>query len=97
MSSTATTTEHVGHEPTQQLVLLAVPEGAAGLATSSAPARFRLSAETRRRGLEHVAEIRRQLAESRERRDGERRHLTARAADTSAAGTDVGAVPPHAA
>ena len=91
MSSTATTTEPTSPERSQQLVLLAVPEGSTRLAPSSAPARFRLSTETRRRGLEHVAEIRRQLAESRERRDGERRHLPARD------GADLRPVPPHAA
>ena len=33
------------------------------LPSSDVPVRFRLDAETRRRGLQHVAEIRRQLAE----------------------------------
>jgi hypothetical protein len=46
----------------EQLTLLTVPAADARLRPSAAHARFRLSAATRRRGLEHVAEIRRQLA-----------------------------------
>ena len=41
-------------ETPQQLSLLAAPD---------VPVRFRLDAETRRRGIAHIAEIRQQLAE----------------------------------
>jgi multidrug resistance efflux pump len=40
-----------------------LPKQRAQLPTSDLPVRFRLDAATRRRGLRHVAEIRRQLAE----------------------------------
>ena len=39
------------------------------LPSSAAPVQFRLDAETRRRGLRHIAEIRRQMAERRTARD----------------------------
>lgn len=56
------------HDTPQQLTLLP---------SSDVPLRFRLDAETRRRGMRHVAEIRRQLAERQAtRRDVE--HLAAR-------------------
>lgn len=42
------------HDIPQQLTLLP---------SSDLPIRFRLDAETRRRGIRHIAEIRRQLAE----------------------------------
>jgi hypothetical protein len=42
------------HDLPQQLTLLP---------SSDVPVQFRLDAETRRRGLRHIAEIRRQLAE----------------------------------
>jgi hypothetical protein len=42
------------HDLPQQLTLLP---------SSDVPVRFRLDAETRRRGIRHIAEIRRQLAE----------------------------------
>ena len=45
----------------EQLTLLDTAE-VSRLKTSNAHARFRLSAATRRRGLQHVAEIRQQLA-----------------------------------
>ncbi len=54
-------------DPTGQLRLLAPASDE--LAESSAHARFRLSATTRRRGLRHVAEIRAQLAEAKQRND----------------------------
>lgn len=40
-----------------------VPQQLSLLPSSSAPVRFRLDAATRQRGLQHVAEIRRMLAE----------------------------------
>lgn len=46
------------HDLPQQLTLLPT-----SMPASDAPLRFRLDAETRRRGLRHVAAIRRQLAE----------------------------------
>lgn len=42
------------HEAPRQLSLLP---------SSAAPVQFRLDADTRRRGLQHIAEIRRQMAE----------------------------------
>lgn len=42
------------HDTPQQLTLLP---------SSDVPLRFRLDAETRRRGIRHIAEIRQQLAE----------------------------------
>ncbi len=54
-------------DPTGQLRLLAPASD--DLAESSAHARFRLSERTRRRGLQHVAEIRAQLAEAKQRHD----------------------------
>lgn len=74
MSNTTIVTEHHDARSAQQLTLLQVP---GGLQPSSAHVRFRLSAATRTRGLAHVAEIRRQLAESQAQRDaphGERLH-----------------------
>jgi hypothetical protein len=49
MNTSASITDH----PVEQLTLLPV---------ASTPARFRLSKETRERGLRHVAEIRQMLA-----------------------------------
>lgn len=66
MKNTATDIERIESPGAQQLTLLTVPDE---LKPSSAHARFRLSAATRKRGLAHVAEIRRQLAESQEQRD----------------------------
>lgn len=42
------------HDTPQQLTLLP---------SSDVPVRFRIDAETRRRGIHHIAEIRRQLAD----------------------------------
>jgi hypothetical protein len=56
------------HDTPQQLTLLP---------SSDVPLRFRLDAETRRRGLRHVAEIRRQLEERQAARLGVE-HLTDR-------------------
>jgi hypothetical protein len=49
------------HDTPRQLTLLPDPV----LAPSDAPLQFRLDADTRQRGLRHVAEIRRQLDERR--------------------------------
>ncbi|WP_420450716.1 hypothetical protein [Ilumatobacter sp.] len=66
MNSTAVPTERTGAERAEQLLLLSIPDDAdRELRPSSAPARFRLSTDTRRRGLAHVAEIRRLLEASR--------------------------------
>jgi hypothetical protein len=56
MDTTTLPPEHdtSSEQPVQQLSLLPTPE---------VPLQFRLDAETRRRGLRHVAEIRRMLAE----------------------------------
>lgn len=51
----------------QQLTLLSESTTSTELAESSAPTQFRLSKTTRQRGLAHVAEIRRQLAEAQAR------------------------------
>jgi hypothetical protein len=67
MSNIVTHIERIDTPRAQQLTLLSVPELTSHEATfraSSAHARFQLSATARARGLEHVAEIRRQLAES---------------------------------
>ncbi len=47
------------------------------LPSSDVPVRFRLDAETRRRGIEHIAEIRRHLAERQAAR-GNVEHLPVR-------------------
>jgi len=71
MNNAATHTELIEAPEIEQLTLLAVPAAGAGtLKSSSAHVRFQLSATTRRRGLAHVAQIRRQLNESQARRDG---------------------------
>lgn len=62
--------ERIENPGAQQLALLTVP-AAPELKPSSAHARFQLSATTRKRGLAHVAEIRRQLAESQAQREAE--------------------------
>lgn len=49
------------HDTPQQLTLLP---------SSDVPLRFRLDAQTRRRGIRHIAEIRRQLAERQAARAG---------------------------
>ncbi len=70
--NTATDNERIEKSGATQLALLTVPEDRNGeLKASSAHARFRLSATTRRRGLAHVAEIRRQLADAQARREAE--------------------------
>lgn len=51
--ATMITSDH-DHTPAEQLSLLPNP---------ATPARFRLSKDTRERGLRHVAEIRRMLAD----------------------------------
>lgn len=50
------------HDTPQQLTLLP---------SSDVPLRFRLDAQTRRRGIRHIAEIRRQLAERQATRCGD--------------------------
>lgn len=73
MNNTVTHIERNENSGAQQLTLLTVPEPtAAELTPSSAHARFRLSTTTRESGLAHVAEIRRQLAESQAQRDAQR-------------------------
>lgn len=72
MKNTPTDIERIETSGAQQLTLLTVPHPTAGeLAPSSVHARFRLSTTTRKRGLAHIADIRRQLAESQARRDAE--------------------------
>lgn len=66
MISTATRNERTAP---QQLTLLTDSTKPTELAVSNAPVQFRLSKSTRQRGLAHVAEIRKQLAESRARRE----------------------------
>lgn len=65
MISTAERTEHIAP---QQLTLLSDTTPPRELTVSNAPVQFRLSKTTRQRGLAHVAEIRRQLAEAEARR-----------------------------
>lgn len=78
MKQSATDIERNETPGAQQLALLTVPE-TDRLKPSSAHARFRLSATTRKRGLAHVAEIRRQLAESQaQREDGNMSRLPPR-------------------
>jgi hypothetical protein len=73
MSNTVTDVERIENPGAQQLTLLTVSEsGNIELKPSSAHARFRLSRTTRERGLAHVAEIRRQLAESQAQREASR-------------------------
>lgn len=64
MIATATRNERTSP---QQLTLLSDSTGVRELSESSAPTQFRLSKTTRIRGLAHVAEIRRQLAEAQAR------------------------------
>lgn len=68
MNNTVTHIERNETPRAEQLTLLSVPKGA-DRTKSSVHARFRLSETTRMRGLSHVAEIRRQLAESQARSD----------------------------
>ncbi len=73
MNNAATNIERTETPGAQQLTLLSVPETTTeSLKPSPVHARFQLSMTTRRRGLAHVAEIRRQLAESQAQRDAER-------------------------
>jgi hypothetical protein len=71
MNNTATRNERIAP---QQLTLLsdstanATPRSRGALVASDAPAQFRLSKNTRERGLTHVAEIREQLAAAQARR-----------------------------
>ncbi|MGA9279287.1 hypothetical protein [Ilumatobacter sp.] len=70
MNNTVTPIERIETPGAQQLTLLTVPENpSTDLQPSSAHVRFQLSTTTRKRGLAHVAEIRRQLAESQEQRE----------------------------
>ena len=70
MKNEVTPEKHGDTTGVQQLALLTVPPTTAReLKPSSAHARFRLNQSTRSRGLAHVAQIRRQLAESQARRD----------------------------
>lgn len=71
MITTKTRTEHTAP---QQLTLLSDVAGPKELADSSVHARFRLSTTTRTRGLEHVAQIRRQLAETQARNNANQLH-----------------------
>lgn len=66
MISTATRNERTAP---QQLTLLSDSTTNKELHESNAPSQFRLSKTTRQRGLAHIAEIRRQLAESQARRE----------------------------
>ena len=68
MMGCMTTTTTSSDAPAEQLTLLPA---------ANVPARFLLSRETRERGLRHVAEIRRQLAERQAARDVVE-HLAAR-------------------
>ena len=68
MISTATRNERPAP---QQLTLLTDSAAGKELTVSNAPVQFRLSKTTRQRGLAHVAEIRRQLAEAQARRAAE--------------------------
>ena len=73
MSNTVTDIERNETPGAQQLTLLSAPEPTTTeLKSSAAHARFQLSKTTRERGLAHVAEIRRQLAESQAKRDARR-------------------------
>lgn len=73
MNNTVTHIERNETPGAQQLTLLTVPEPTSTeLKSSAAHARFQLSTTTRERGLAHVAEIRRQLAESQAQRDAQR-------------------------
>ncbi len=78
MNDTVTHTESDGTADAacaQQLTLLTVPESAGtALKNSSAHSRFQLSRTTRERGLAHIAEIRRQLAESKAERESAHTH-----------------------
>jgi hypothetical protein len=70
MNNTVTHIERIETPGAQQLTLLTVPENTTGdLKASTAHVRFQLSATTRKRGLAHVAEIRRRLAESQAERE----------------------------
>ena len=65
MSNTLTQVKRSETHGALQLTLLTVPKPThTELKTSAAHVRFRLSATTRKRGLAHVAAIRRQLAAS---------------------------------
>lgn len=57
------------HDTPQQLTLLP---------SSDVPIRFKLDADTRRRGIQHIAEIRRQIAERQAARATVERPLTRR-------------------
>jgi hypothetical protein len=75
MKNNVTHIERIEASRAQQLTLLSVPEStpnATPFKSSSAHARFQLSATARARGLEHVAEIRRQLAKSLESKESNR-------------------------
>ncbi len=71
MISTVTRNERTAP---QQLTLLTDSPSDRELAESNAPAQFRLSKTTRQRGLAHVAEIRRQLAEAQARQAAAQAH-----------------------
>ena len=84
MNSSVTHIERNSTPRAEQLTLLSVPEAnprlRKELKTSSAHARFLLSTSARARGLAHVAEIRRQLAEAQASREsGSSRKLPTRA------------------
>ncbi len=70
MENNVTHIERIETSGAQQLTLLSVPDTSpAQLQSSRALSRFHLSKATRQRGLAHVAEIRRQLAESQAQRE----------------------------
>lgn len=97
MKNSAADIRHIDSAPTavtaaEQLTLLSVPVDtrARQLPTTGAPtrsvhARFRLNQATRERGLQHVAEIRRQLDEAKAAREASNvRRLPSRNAATAA-------------
>jgi hypothetical protein len=98
MKNSATNVRHIDSAPTavsdaaEQLTLLSVaPDTRArqlpttGAPTRSVHARFRLNKDTRERGLQHVAEIRRQLDEAKAAREATNLgRLPARNTDTAA-------------
>jgi hypothetical protein len=69
-----TTETRTKHTAPQQMTLLSEAGSTKDLTDSTAHARFRLSKTTRQRGLEHVAEIRRQLAETQARNNTNQLH-----------------------
>ena len=87
MNTSATITRiQPASAPAEQLTLIDAPSPAERLAESRAHARFHLSRTTRERGLQHVAQIRRQLAEAKAVREASNvRRLPPRRPSTDAA------------